>query len=189
VTNASVHDSQPLDDLLTDGDKKRNLYADSACSGEKQENVIKKNRMNNQVHEKGYRNKPVTEAQNANNGVKSKTRSRVVTGEGIPVEYTFTPGSSHDMQGLRGMPLNLPEGSILYADAACTDYNIEDMLSDDGIRLLAARKANSKRPHEPWVEYLISIQRKRIEASFSDIAKYLPKTIHAVTQNGFLVVM
>ncbi|KAA6344882.1 hypothetical protein EZS27_007528 [termite gut metagenome] len=42
VTNASVHDSQPLDDLLTDGDKKRNLYADSACSGEKQENVIKK---------------------------------------------------------------------------------------------------------------------------------------------------
>ncbi|KAA6318177.1 hypothetical protein EZS27_031780, partial [termite gut metagenome] len=46
--------------------------------------------------------------------------------------------------------------------------------------------ANSKRPHKPWVEYLISISRKRIEVSFSDIAKYLPKTIHAVTERGFL---
>ncbi|KAA6349619.1 hypothetical protein EZS27_002947 [termite gut metagenome] len=91
------------------------------------------------------------------------------------------------MQGLKQMPLNLPEGSTLYADAAYTDYNTEEMLTDDGIRLLAARKANSKRPHEPWVEYLISISRKRIEVAFSDIAKYLPKTIHAVTQNGFLI--
>jgi IS5 family transposase len=57
----------------------------------------------------------------------------VVTREGIPVEYTSTPGSSHDMQGLRGMPLNPPEGSTLYADAAYTDYTTEDMLSDDGI--------------------------------------------------------
>jgi hypothetical protein len=111
----------------------------------------------------------------------------VVTKEGIPLEYTFTPGSSHDMQGLKQMPLNLPEGSTLYADAAYTDYTIEEMLSDNGIRLLAARKANSKRPHKPWVEYLISISRKRIEVSFSDIAKYLPKTIHAVTEKGFLI--
>jgi hypothetical protein len=91
------------------------------------------------------------------------------------------------MQGLKGMPLNLPEGSILYADAAYTDYKTEEMLSDDGIRLLAARKANSKRPHEPWVEYLISISRKRIEVTFSDSAKYMPKTIHAVTENGGLI--
>jgi hypothetical protein len=61
------------------------------------------------------------------------------------------------------------------------------MLSDDGIRLLTARKANSKRPHKPWVEYLISISRKRIEDAFSDIAKYMPKTVHAVTEKGFLI--
>ncbi|KAA6329694.1 hypothetical protein EZS27_021523 [termite gut metagenome] len=73
----------------------------------------------------------------------------VVTREGIPVEYTFTPSSSHDMQGLKQMPLNLPEGSTLYADAAYTDYTTEEMIADDWIRLLAARKANSKRPHEP----------------------------------------
>ncbi|KAA6318140.1 hypothetical protein EZS27_031809 [termite gut metagenome] len=111
----------------------------------------------------------------------------VVTADGIPVEYTFTSGSSHDIFGLKQMPLNLPEGSTLYADAAYRDYTLEEMLADEGIRLLSARKANSKPPHEPWVEYLISIKRKRIEVSFSDIAKYLPKTIHAVTENGFLI--
>ncbi|KAA6332699.1 hypothetical protein EZS27_018823 [termite gut metagenome] len=79
-----------------------------------------------------------------------------VTGEGIPVEYTFTPGSSHDMERLRQMPLSLPEGSTLYSDAAYTDYTTEEMLADDEIRLLAARKANSKHPHEPWgnISYL-----------------------------------
>ncbi|KAA6332254.1 hypothetical protein EZS27_019226, partial [termite gut metagenome] len=64
-------------ELLTDGDSNQNLYADSAYTGENQENVIKNHKMNNQVHEKGYRNKPVTEEQKVNNRVKSKTRARV----------------------------------------------------------------------------------------------------------------
>ena len=33
--------------------------------------------MNNKVHEKGYRNKPLTEEQKTSNTVKSKTRVRV----------------------------------------------------------------------------------------------------------------
>ena len=33
--------------------------------------------MNNKTHEKGYRNKPLTEEQKANNREKSKTRARV----------------------------------------------------------------------------------------------------------------
>lgn len=33
--------------------------------------------MNNQVHEKGYRNKPLTDEQKASNKEKSKTRARV----------------------------------------------------------------------------------------------------------------
>jgi hypothetical protein len=56
-------------------------------------------------------------------------------------------------------------------DAAYTDYLPEEMLADNGIRLPAHRKSNSKRPHHPCTEYLISIQRKRMETAFSDIAK------------------
>jgi transposase len=111
----------------------------------------------------------------------------IVTKEGIPVEYIFTPGSSRDMQGLKQMPLNLPEGSTLYADAAYTDYTIEEMLSDDGIRLLAARKANSKRPHKPWVEYLISIQRKRIEVSLLILQSICLKRFMQLRKMDFLL--
>ena len=77
VTDASVHDSQALDGLLNEKDKAQPLYADSAYTGEDQENVISKYEMKNEVHEKGYRNRPLTEVQNANNKLKSKTRVRV----------------------------------------------------------------------------------------------------------------
>lgn len=77
VTDASVHDSQALDALLNEKDKDQPLYADSAYTGEDQENVISKHEMKNEVHEKGYRNRPLTEVQNANNKIKSKTRVRV----------------------------------------------------------------------------------------------------------------
>ncbi len=77
VTDASVHDSQALDDLLEEEDKGQDLYADSAYTGKEQEKIIDKYEMNNKVHEKGYRNKPLTDQQKANNKEKSKTRARV----------------------------------------------------------------------------------------------------------------
>ena len=77
VTDASVHDSQPLDDLLTEKDAGQDIHADSAYTGEEQEKVISKYKMKNKVHEKGYRNKPLTEEQKASNHEKSKTRARV----------------------------------------------------------------------------------------------------------------
>ena len=77
VTDASVHDSQPLDDLLTEKDNGQDLNADSAYTGEDQDKVISKYEMNNKVHEKGYRNKPLTEEQKNQNKEKSKTRARV----------------------------------------------------------------------------------------------------------------
>ena len=77
VSDASVHDSQPLDDLLTQQDEGQLFHADSAYTGEDQEKIISKYKMDNQVHEKGYRNNPLTEEQKASNHEKSKTRVRV----------------------------------------------------------------------------------------------------------------
>ena len=75
VTDASVHDSQVVDDLLNEQDKGQDLYADSAYVG--QEEILKKYEVVNKIHEKGYKNKPLTEAQKKNNTEKSKTRVRV----------------------------------------------------------------------------------------------------------------
>ena len=77
VTDASVHDSQAMEQLLTEKDEGQPLYADSAYTGEDQEAVYKKKQVINKINEKGYRNNPLTEEQKANNKEKSRIRARV----------------------------------------------------------------------------------------------------------------
>lgn len=77
VSSAEVHDSQALDELMEEDDQGQDVYADSAYTGEKQEATLKKYKVNNCVHEKGYRNHPLTEQQKVSNHQKSKIRARV----------------------------------------------------------------------------------------------------------------
>lgn len=77
VTDASVHDSQVLDDLLEHNDKGQTLHADSAYTGENPQNVIRSFKMKNKVHEKGYKGKPLTAVQKKKNNKKSTVRARV----------------------------------------------------------------------------------------------------------------
>jgi hypothetical protein len=110
-----------------------------------------------------------------------------VTSEGIPVECCCTAGNAHDPDGMTRLPRNLPEGGKLIGDSAYTGYLLEDMLRDNGIDLPAARKTSSKRQHNPSTEYLVAGRRKRIETAFSDMAKLMPESIHAVTVKGLLI--
>lgn len=112
----------------------------------------------------------------------------MVTSDGIPVEYTFLPGSFHDSAALKQLPFDLPESSTVYADAGYTNYVIEDLLlENDRINLLTARKSNSKRKREPYSDYIINTMRKRVETTFSEISALFPKKIHAVTDHGFVL--
>lgn len=77
ITSASVHDSQAIEELLTEKDKGQDIYADSAYTGEEQEKTYKKKEVIAKINEKGYRNKPLTEEQKANNKEKSKIRARI----------------------------------------------------------------------------------------------------------------
>lgn len=77
VTDSSVYDSQPLDDLLTKKDKGQVLHANSTYTGEEQIKVTSKYEMNNKVQEKGYRNKTLTDEPKRQNKEKLKTRARV----------------------------------------------------------------------------------------------------------------
>ncbi|WP_373513325.1 IS982 family transposase [Persicitalea sp.] len=105
-----------------------------------------------------------------------------------PVEYCFTPGSWADIDGLRQMPLDLPPGSDVYLDSGFTDYGMEDDLKEaEDLDFFVARRKNSKRPHHPSVDFLISHHRKPIETTFSEITALFLKKIHAVTDRGFLL--
>jgi len=77
VSDASVHDSQETEPLLSEADNGQPLHADSAYSGEPVYRVVEQTKMINQIHEKGYKNNPLTEEQKQSNRVKSKTRARI----------------------------------------------------------------------------------------------------------------
>lgn len=75
TTPASVHDSKEVTALLTEEDKGKPLYLDAGYAGKDDE--IRKYGMTPVICEKGYRNRPLTEAQKAGNRERSKIRSRV----------------------------------------------------------------------------------------------------------------
>lgn len=74
VTDASVHDSQVLPDLIGEKDKNTNLFADSAYKSAKTDETLQKMEIKNYIHEKASRNRPLTEGQKGLNRLKSGIR-------------------------------------------------------------------------------------------------------------------
>jgi IS5 family transposase len=75
VTDASVHDSQAVKELVEEGDGQ--LWADSAYTGKPVEGVLGEKNIASKIHEKGYRNRPLTEEQKLSNRAKSTIRVRI----------------------------------------------------------------------------------------------------------------
>ena len=110
----------------------------------------------------------------------------MVTQEGQPIECFLTPGSFGDVDALKYYAYELPYGTIIYADKAYNDYEIEDLLQEvEHITLIPIRKKNSHRALSPSVTFVQSYHRKRVETAGSLIEQLLPKSIHAVTAQGF----
>ena len=108
------------------------------------------------------------------------------TQDGQPVECFLTPGGCGDVDALKYYAYELPDGSIIYADKAYNDYGIEDFLKEvDHIALLPMRKKNSNRALPPEVSFVQHYYRKMVETAGSLIEQLLPKSIHAVTSQGF----
>ncbi len=77
VSDAAVHDSIAGKDLLSGKDKGQTLHADSAYSGEPFAAAVQDAKMISKIHEKGYRNQPLTKRQKRSNKTKSRVRARV----------------------------------------------------------------------------------------------------------------
>ena len=106
--------------------------------------------------------------------------------DGVPIEFSFTPGSTADIKALKDFPLDLPENAIIFGDRAYTSYDLEDNLLElGGIRLLPKRKKNFKRQNSQEQNFYISVYRNRIETVFSSITSRMPRYIKARTEKGF----
>jgi hypothetical protein len=64
-------------------------------------------------------------------------------------------------------------------------YVLEDVLNEADLHLTPLRKRNSKRPVPPWMHFLLAHYRKAVETAGSLLERLLPKSIHAVTAEGF----
>jgi IS5 family transposase len=93
VSSADLHDNQALKKLLTEKDRGQDIYADSAYTGKACTERIQQAGMINQLHEKGYKNNPLSREQKENNKMKSKTRARIVHIFGM-----ITKRGQHSMQ-------------------------------------------------------------------------------------------
>jgi Transposase DDE domain len=110
----------------------------------------------------------------------------LVTKDGQPVEFFLTHGGFGDVDALKYYSFALPAGSIIYADRAYNDYEVEDLLKEvEHIQLIPMRKKNSKRTLPAYVAFVQHYYRKMIETAGSLIEQLLPKSIHAVTPQGF----
>jgi len=94
----------------------------------------------------------------------------LVTAQAEPVEFFLTPGSCSDVEGLEWFDFH---------------YELEDVLAEASLHLRPLRKRNSKRPVPPWRHYLQAHYRKAVETAGSLLERLLPKSIHAVTPQGF----
>lgn len=110
----------------------------------------------------------------------------MVTQAGEPVEFFFVPGACADAPWLEEFAFDLPAGAVVYGDKAFNVYWAEDILLEaTGIQLLPIRKKNSTRPLPPHQQYLQHRYRKIVETTASLLERLLPKSIHAVTNQGF----
>jgi hypothetical protein len=110
----------------------------------------------------------------------------MVTKDGQPIECLLTYGGFGDVEALPYYTFAVPAGAIIYADKAYNDYEIAELLNEtEHIQLLPMRKINSKRAVPPYVSFVQHSHRKRLETAGSLMEQMLPKSIHAVTPQGF----
>jgi IS5 family transposase len=76
VTDAAVHDSQVVEELLEEG-ADAEVYADSAYRSAEASAMLKGKGIGNRVHECAYRNRPLTAKQKTGDTSKSRVSARV----------------------------------------------------------------------------------------------------------------
>jgi IS5 family transposase len=77
VSNAAVHDSQRLMQLLDIENESDEVWGDSAYRSEQEEKVLALMGFNSQIHERSYRNRPLSKEQKIMNRERSRVRAKV----------------------------------------------------------------------------------------------------------------
>jgi hypothetical protein len=111
----------------------------------------------------------------------------LVASGGFIAAFWLTPGSWHDLTGLYGMALDIPCGCALMMDRGYTDYVAEDLLREaEGLEVYPVRRETSVR-YAGCRQYLAVVKRRFVESVGSCLHSLLPRRVHAVTLDGFML--
>ena len=125
VTDASVHDLQVLGQLLDEDNESDAIWGDSAYRSDATEETLELMGFESQIHERGYRNHPLSEEQKQSNRSKSKTRAQVehvfgtwVVQMGGKLVRTIGMVRAKAQLGLKNLTYNLLRYTFLETQAA-----------------------------------------------------------------------
>ena len=99
VTDAAVHDSQVIEDVLDPDNTASDVWADSAYRSAEIEAKLADKGLKSRIHRKGHRNKPLTNREMQGNKTRSKVRARVEHVFGAQSNYSCNwvdPVRAHD---------------------------------------------------------------------------------------------
>ena len=77
VTDAAVHDSEVIDDVLDDDNTASDVWVDSAYRSAEIEEKLQERGLKSRIHRKGHRNRPLSKRVKQGNKTRSKVRARV----------------------------------------------------------------------------------------------------------------
>lgn len=127
VTNAAVHDSQVLGELLDSENTGDGLWADSAYRSVLIVEVLMLMGFKPHINERAYRNRPLTQEQNAANRERSKTRAKgehifgdFVTCMGGKMVRSIGLSRARTQLGLKNLVYNLKRFVYLETQASVT---------------------------------------------------------------------
>jgi IS5 family transposase len=116
VTDAAVHDSQVLEDVLLPAQAGRDVWADSAYRSEEIEVQLQTRHLRSKIHRKGYRHKPLTAQQKAHNRGRSRIRfGHQVTAMGGKLVRTIGLVRARLKIGMKNLTYNFQRFLILSA--------------------------------------------------------------------------
>ena len=120
VTDAAVHDSQVLEEVLQPKTAGRDVWADAAYRSAEIEGQLKKRQLRSRIQCKGYRDKPLTPKQTQTNQSRARIRARVdhvcghqVTAMGGKLIRTMGRVRARAKIGLKNLTYNLQRFLVL----------------------------------------------------------------------------
>jgi hypothetical protein len=97
------------------------------------------------------------------------------------------PGALHDLTPIYELSYELPQEAALYGDKAYNDSEAEELLANEGLRLIPIRRKNMKNQHDWADEYDLRQYRKGVETVNSQLESMGINRLRARTNDGFFI--